>query len=87
MSGTTQVCLDAGGTRERVVGVALGLFWLTLRDRNAGARRQRHRQVTAASSPRRHRRPSARAAARSPRASAAWATAERRRSPPTWAGH
>ena len=37
-----------GGDRERVVGVAFGLFGLTLRDRDAGARRQRQRQVPAA---------------------------------------
>ena len=30
-----------GSTRQRVVGVALGLLWLTLRDRHAGARGQR----------------------------------------------
>ena len=37
----------AGGARERVVGVAFGLVWLTLRDRHAGARRQRRRQEPA----------------------------------------
>ena len=43
----TQVCLDFGGDRERVMGVALGLIRLTLRDYDAGARRQRHHQVPA----------------------------------------
>ncbi len=38
-----QVRLVFGGTRERVVGVALSLVWLTLCDRHAGARRQRVR--------------------------------------------
>ena len=45
--GDEQVRLEFGGTRERVVGVALGLFWLTLRDRHPGARRQRVRQERA----------------------------------------
>ena len=41
--GNAQIRLDAGGDRERVVGVAFGLFRLTLRDRHPGARRQRPR--------------------------------------------
>ena len=45
--GDEQVSLDFAGTCERVVGVAFGLVRLTLRDRHPGARRQRHRQVTA----------------------------------------
>ena len=45
--GDGQVRLDFGGTRERVVGVALSLVWLTLCDRHAGARRQRVRQERA----------------------------------------
>ena len=39
--GDAQVRLHVGGARERVVGVAFGLFRLTLRDRHAGARGQR----------------------------------------------
>jgi hypothetical protein len=39
-----QVRLDFGGTRERVLGVALGLLRLTRRDRHAGAGRQPPRQ-------------------------------------------
>ena len=39
--GDEQVRLDFGGTRERVVGVALSLLRLTLCDRHAGARGQR----------------------------------------------
>ncbi|MGO8940181.1 MAG: hypothetical protein ACLQLO_24700 [Mycobacterium sp.] len=39
--GNEQVRLDLGGTRERLVGVALGLLRLPLRDRHAGARGQR----------------------------------------------
>ena len=46
--GNGAVCPSAGGGCERVVRVAVGLFGLTLRDRNAGARRQRQRQVKAA---------------------------------------
>ena len=45
--GNGQVRLEFGGARERVVGVALGLVWLTRRDRHAGARRQRHDQKSA----------------------------------------
>ena len=41
-------CPTAGGGRERVVRIAIGLFRLTLHDRNASARRQRQRQVKAA---------------------------------------
>jgi len=39
--GSGAVRPSAGGGYERVVRVAAGLFGLTLRDRNAGARRQR----------------------------------------------
>ena len=45
--GSGAVCPSAGGGCERVVRVAVGLLGLTLRDRNARARRQRHRQVQA----------------------------------------
>ena len=61
-----------GGERERVVGVALGLLRLTLRDRHAGARRQRqhrYQPVVAATASSAQRR----AATRSPPASAACA--------------
>ena len=47
MSGIEQVRLDFGGTRERVLGVALGLLRLTRRDRHAGARCQRPHQPPA----------------------------------------
>ena len=43
-----QVRLKFGGKRERVVGVALGLFRLTLCDRHPGARGQRPRPVNPA---------------------------------------
>ena len=39
--GSAQICLHAGGDRKSVVGVALGLLRLTLRDRDASARGQR----------------------------------------------
>jgi hypothetical protein len=45
--GNAQVRLNFGGTCEHVVGVAFGLLPLTLRDRHAGAHRQRRRQVIA----------------------------------------
>ncbi len=45
--GTAQVSLNFGGAPERVMGVAFGFFWLTLRDRHPGADRQRRRQVPA----------------------------------------
>ena len=35
MSGISRYASTFGGTRKRVVGVALGLLWLTLRDRHA----------------------------------------------------
>jgi len=39
----TQVCLDFGGDHERVMGDALALFRLPLRDRHESARQQRRR--------------------------------------------
>ena len=69
--GDEQVRLDLGGTRERVMGVALGLVWLTLlrspRGRASSARPTgtRPHDVDTASSAQR------RAATRSPPASAA----------------
>ena len=44
MSGDGQVCLEFGGTGERVMGVALGLLRLTRRDHHAGAHGQRLHQ-------------------------------------------
>ena len=58
MSGT-QRCASISAARVSASWASrLGLFRLTLRDRNAGARRQRERQVAALSLPTRHRRPS-----------------------------
>ena len=45
--GDEQVCLDSGGARQRVVGVAFGLIRLTRGDRHAGAHGQRPRQPPA----------------------------------------
>ena len=45
--GDEQVRLGFGGTGERVMGVTLGLLWLTLCGRHPGARRQRVRQERA----------------------------------------
>ena len=47
MSGTGRYAPMSAAQRERVMGVAFGLFRLALRDRDAGARRQRRRQVPA----------------------------------------
>ena len=47
VSGTHQNAPTLGRNCERVMGVAFGLFRLALRDRHAGARRQRQRQVPA----------------------------------------
>ena len=43
--GDEWVRLNVSGTRERVVGVAFSLIWLTRRDRHPGVHGQRHRQV------------------------------------------
>ncbi len=56
--GNEQVCLEFGGARQRVVGVALGLFRLTRRDRHAGARPSAPTPSTSRSWSRRPRRPS-----------------------------
>ena len=41
------MCVNVGGDRERVVGVAFGLLGFTLSDRHASPRPQRHGQVPA----------------------------------------
>ena len=58
MSGIPRCAWMSAAHRERVVGVAFGLLRLTLRDRHAGARRQRHDQLPAGRCRRRRRRPS-----------------------------
>jgi hypothetical protein len=45
--GNARICVNVGGDRERVVGVAFGLSLLTLRDRHASPSPQCQGQVPA----------------------------------------